>query len=93
MACGGTFNMYDPHVAAHKTLPCGTVVLVRDVKTGRSQEVTIRDRGPFPPGRDIDLSEGAFRRIAPLKQGLAHVELSVLSYGKGKKPKPTKGAS
>ncbi len=46
-------------VAAHRTLPFGKRVTVRNLANGRSVTVTIVDRGPFVKGRIIDLSEGA----------------------------------
>ena len=49
--------------AAHKTLPFGTRVLVRNQRTGRTVTVRINDRGPFIRGRIIDLSRGAKRVI------------------------------
>jgi rare lipoprotein A len=65
--------------AAHKTLPFGTRVLVRNQRTGRSVTVRINDRGPFIRGRIIDLSRGAKRVIG--MDGLASVCLTVLGRG------------
>lgn len=45
--------------AAHKTLPFGTQLRVTNVANGRSVVVRINDRGPFIPGREIDLSRAA----------------------------------
>ena len=45
--------------AAHKTLPFGTVVRVTNKKNGKTVDVEITDRGPFGPGRIIDLSVAA----------------------------------
>jgi rare lipoprotein A len=69
--------------AAHKSLPFGTRVVVRNQRTGRSITVRINDRGPFVAGRIIDLSTGA--RNALGMDGLAHVCLDVVSYGGGNK--------
>jgi rare lipoprotein A len=65
--------------AAHKTLPFGTKVMVRNQRTGRSVTVRINDRGPFIRGRIIDLSRGAKRVIG--MDGLASVCLTVLGRG------------
>jgi rare lipoprotein A len=65
--------------AAHKTLPFGTRVHVRNQRTGRSVTVRINDRGPFVRGRIIDLSRGAKRVIG--MDGLASVCLTVLGRG------------
>ena len=69
--------------AAHKSLPFGTRVVVRNQRTGRSITVRINDRGPFVAGRIIDLSAGA--RNALGMDGLASVCLEVESYGSGAK--------
>jgi rare lipoprotein A len=49
--------------AAHKTLPFGTRLLVRNPDTGRSVWVRVNDRGPYVGGRDLDLSQGAAEAI------------------------------
>lgn len=49
--------------AAHRTLPMYTHVMVTNMVTGKSIEVTINDRGPFTKGRVIDLSPGAAAAI------------------------------
>jgi rare lipoprotein A len=69
--------------AAHKTLPFGTRVIVRNQRTGRSITVRINDRGPFVAGRIIDLSTGAKNALG--MGGLAPVCLEVVSYGSGRK--------
>jgi len=69
--------------AAHKSLPFGTRVVVRNQRTGRSITVRINDRGPFVAGRIIDLSTGAKNALG--MDGLAPVCLEVVSYGSDKK--------
>jgi len=49
------FDSYEK-TAAHKTLPLGTLVALKNPKNGRSEEVTITDRGPYIEGRDIDVA-------------------------------------
>ncbi|MGH7426539.1 MAG: ubiquitin-like domain-containing protein [Candidatus Methylomirabilales bacterium] len=61
--------------AAHKTLPKGTVVKVTNLANGRQVVVVIRDRGPWGPGRIIDLSDTAFRELAPLRTGVLNVKI------------------
>ena len=63
--------------AAHKTLPFGTLVEVTNRQNGRSIVVRINDRGPFVPGRVIDLTPAAARVLK--FDGLAHVTLRVLN--------------
>jgi rare lipoprotein A len=64
--------------AAHKTLPLGTRVLVTHVASGRTVIVRINDRGPFKPGRVIDLSEAAAEAIQMTGAGLAQVRIDVV---------------
>jgi rare lipoprotein A len=71
---------FDPNAmtAAHRTLPFGT--LLRVTYRGRSVVVRINDRGPFVRNgghftRDIDLSEGAARRIGLPGVGQVTVEV------------------
>ena len=66
-------------VAAHRTLPLGTKVRVRNPRNGRSVVVTIVDRGPFTKGRIIDLSTGAASALG--FSGLQHVEVAVVGKG------------
>jgi rare lipoprotein A len=63
--------------AASKTLPLGTRVRVTNLENGRSATVTIRDRGPYVPGRIVDLSPRTAREvgIGPA-QGVARVEVA-----------------
>jgi len=58
---------------AHPSLPLGTRILVTNPANGRSVNLIISDRGPFHGGRILDLSSGAFSRIASLGQGIARV--------------------
>lgn len=75
-ACGVTMSNSKMH-AAHKTAPCGSVLTVRSVKTGRSIQVRVVDRGPYVRGRIIDLTPAAFRELGvSLSAGLTPVEVS-----------------
>ena len=76
-ADGSRFDM-NKLTAAHKTLKFGTRLRVRSVKTGRSVIVKITDRGPFIPGREIDLSKAAAAKIGLLSQGVGSVILEEL---------------
>ncbi len=76
-ATGEAFNPRDM-TAAHKTLPFGTRVRVTRVDSGHSVIVRINDRGPFKPGRVIDLSTKAAEDLGITAQGLAAVQLEVL---------------
>jgi rare lipoprotein A (peptidoglycan hydrolase) len=65
--------------AAHPRLPLGTRVRVTNLRNGRSALVRVNDRGPFTPGRLIDLTKGAAQQLGFVRQGLAHVRISVVS--------------
>jgi rare lipoprotein A len=67
--------------AAHRTLPFGTRVRVAITKE-RFVVVTINDRGPFIKGREIDLSQAAFKKLCQLEAGLIKVRLTVLTSNK-----------
>jgi rare lipoprotein A len=69
--------------AAHKTLPIPSYVRVTNVKNGKSVVVRINDRGPFHPGRVIDLSYAAAARIGIVQSGSALVEVERLLPGSG----------
>ena len=61
--------------AAHRTLPLGTIVRVTNLKTGQTALVRITDRGPFIPGRIIDLSLAAARKVDVYQPGVAEVKV------------------
>jgi rare lipoprotein A len=65
--------------AAHKTLPLGSRVRVTDVRTGKSIDVRVNDRGPFVKGRIIDLSRQAAKELGLLRKGVTKVKVEVLS--------------
>jgi rare lipoprotein A len=71
---------YDRHAltAAHKRLPFGVVVVVKNLKNGTKVQVRINDRGPFKKGRVIDLSYAAARELGMVEQGLARVKIKVV---------------
>lgn len=75
--------------AAHRTLPFGTQVRVRDLENGQSVEVRINDRGPFVEGRIIDLSYAAAQAMR--MPGTALVRLEILGYGPGESSTPPPG--
>jgi rare lipoprotein A len=73
-ASGEVFNMHE-HTAAHKTLPFGTRVRVRNPATGQEVAVRINDRGPHVRGRVIDLSRAAAEQIGLVQMGVAPIVL------------------
>ena len=76
-ASGEKFNPQEL-TAAHRTLPFGTKVRVTDVATGRSVTVRVNDRGPFIPGRVVDISSSAAETLGISGRGVAKVKLDVV---------------
>ena len=64
--------------AAHKTLPMGTKVKVTNQANGRSEIVTINNRGPYIRGRIIDVTIGTAERLGFRQRGVAPVKVEVL---------------
>lgn len=73
-------EIYDVYAftAAHKTLPLPSYVRVTRTDSGASVVVRVNDRGPFHPGRIIDLSYAAAIKLNMHEQGTAPVRIEVL---------------
>jgi rare lipoprotein A len=66
--------------AASKTLPLGTKAKVTNLGTGKTAVVTIRDRGPYVPGRIVDLSPATASKIGlSQRQGVATVAVAPIT--------------
>ncbi len=74
---GETYDMYKM-TAAHKELPFNTLVRVTNLNNHRAIVVRINDRGPFKPGRIIDLSKGAAQKLQMINDGVIPVKLEIL---------------
>ena len=64
--------------AAHRTLPLDTKVKVTNLENGKSIEVKVNDRGPYIPGRVLDLSTQAAQMLGMEKEGLALVRIEIV---------------
>lgn len=64
--------------AAHPTLPFGTKLRVTNVTNGQSVTVRVNDRGPYVPGRVVDVSYSAARTLGMVDGGVAKVKLDVV---------------
>ena len=62
-------------VAAHRSLPLGTLVQVTALDTGRTVTVRISGRGPFRYSRIIDVSAPAAAQLGILHDGVSRVQL------------------
>lgn len=65
--------------AANPWLPKGSYVRVTNTDNGKSVIVVINDRGPFAPGRIIDLDKVAFMKIASLGAGVINVKMEEIT--------------
>lgn len=79
-ASGEIYNMYE-FTAAHKILPLGTYVLVKNLENNKEIVVRINDRGPFIEDRCIDLSYAAAKELGLYSRGLSRVKIVALSEG------------
>lgn len=75
---GEVYDMY-AFTAAHKTLPLPSFARVTNLENGRSVIVRVNDRGPFHPGRVIDLSYAAAVKLGYRDKGSARVRVEALT--------------
>ena len=75
-ASGEQFNPSEL-TAAHRTLPFGTRLRVTNLATGQSVTVRVNDRGPFIPGRVVDVSRSAAEELGMIDRGITKVKLEV----------------
>jgi len=75
-ASGEQFNPREL-TAAHRTLPFGTRLRVTNVATGQSVTLRVNDRGPFIPGRVVDVSHSAAKELGMIDRGITKVRLEV----------------
>lgn len=83
---GEPYDMYAMS-AAHPTLPLPSYARVTNLANGRSVVVRVNDRGPFHPGRIIDLSYAAANRIGIAQNGSGEVEVESV-FASGAPPTP-----
>ena len=79
--------------AAHRSLPLPTYVRVTHLRNGRSTVVRINDRGPFHPGRIIDLSYAAAVRLGIADPGSGPVEVRAIDPGRAGPSRPPSRAA
>lgn len=82
-ASGERFNMYEL-TAAHKNLPFGTVLRVKNLDNGMDVIVRINDRGPYKGKRILDLSYGAAKNIELISAGEGNIGIEILKKGEDK---------
>lgn len=84
MAFGEKFDMHNPYLVAHKTLPKGSLLLVRNVANDRKLVLKVTDRGPYrkdDPNIVLDLSYAGAKHLGYIRDGIATLEITVLKLG------------
>jgi peptidoglycan lytic transglycosylase len=66
------------YTAAHKSLPFGTLLKLTNPRNGKSVIVRINDRGPYIPGRQLDLSKGAAIELGVMANGVSKINVEEL---------------
>ena len=79
-ANGEAYNP-DGLTAAHRSLPFGTIIQVKNLSNGRTVRLRINDRGPFVGGRILDVSRGGARQLGLMGSGTARVQVTQLGRG------------
>lgn len=81
---GANRQIFDQNAmsAAHRTLPMGSLICVTNLQTGQSAVMRITDRGPFVPGRVIDLSVASAKVVGVWRPGTARVRIDVYAAPK-----------
>jgi len=77
-ADGEIFDM-NQLVAAHRTLPFGSILRVTNLNNGREVQVRVIDRGPFVGDRIIDLAHAAAVALDMIGTGTAPVRIELVS--------------
>ena len=83
-------EVFDPFLltAAHRSLPFGTLLEVRNQENGRTVRVRVNDRGPFVGKRILDLSYAAAKRLDMVEAGVQKVEVRVVTIGTNERVRP-----
>lgn len=86
MANGRRFNPRAA-VVAHRTLPFGTTVLVKNLSNGRATTATVEDRGPFIKGRIVDLAPRLAEHLGMIQKGVTAVEVMPVELAEAPEPR------
>jgi rare lipoprotein A len=65
--------------AAHKKLKFGTLLRITNPKNDKSVIVRINDRGPYIPGRQLDLSKAAAQKLGMIKKGVVKLKVEEIT--------------
>lgn len=78
MADGRRLNP-NANIAASKTLPLGTTARITNLQNGKSVTVRVQDRGPFVPGRVVDVTPRVADALGMRKQGVVPVVVAPIT--------------
>jgi len=90
-AYGETYDK-NKMTAAHKRHPLGTMLRVTREDNGKSVVVRVNDKGPFLPGRIVELSKAAAEKIGLLRDGVTRVRVEVVRKGEASAAEPSSPA-
>jgi len=76
-ASGETFDM-NANTAAEPNLPFGSIVRLKNMRTGKSQLVRINDRGPYVDGRDLDVTYQVACNLGMIGRGVSRLRIELL---------------
>ena len=81
-------EIYDQmaYTAAHKSLKFGTLLKLTNKKNGKSVIVRINDRGPYIPGRQLDVSKAVAMELGMMFRGVAKLQVEEIRLGQDSKP-------
>lgn len=70
-------EIYDQtaYTAAHKSLPFGTLLRITNPRNSKTLIVRINDRGPYIPGRQLDLSKAAAEELGVIHSGVKKLKI------------------
>lgn len=73
-------DVFRPHhfTVAHRELPLGTALLIRNPFNNRVVPALVNDRGPYIDGRGLDVSQELAWRLGFQRQGLTELEYYVV---------------
>ena len=75
LTSSGEVFSQDSLTCAHRTLPFGTYLKVKNQNNGKEVVVRVTDRGPFIQGRIVDLSRAAAEQIGMIRAGVVRVDV------------------
>ena len=70
LTANGEIYDQNAYTAAHKSLRFGTLLRITNPRTNKSVIVRINDRGPYIPGRQIDLSKAVAEELDVIGSGV-----------------------